>query len=644
MSRRTYALFALALAVVLFFAFNILTNSALRQARLDLTESGLFTLDPGTVETIEGLEEPITLRFFYSEQVATAGYPQIASHARRVRDLLDALQSKSGGKVRLEIVKPEPFSPEEDLAIAAGITAVPTSTGETIYFGIEGTNLADGRETIPYLSPSREGLLEYDLISLIDRLNRLKKPVLGLMGDLPLATGPGGPYAALQGQSKPYRIYQELEAKFRIDFLPSEPDRIPSDIDVLMVVHPNEISARALYAIDQFVLGGGRALVFVDPLSELALEQVRGESTISASSALGPLLEAWGIAMPKGEVVGDRSLAQRVMVDEATRQVIAFIPWLGLTASEISRKDPVTAEIEQINLGTAGHLDALEGATTTVIPLLTSSEDAMIIDTQELQFAPDPEGLLRRFRPSGERYVLAARVTGPAKTAFPAGAPPKASETEEENAADEAAKAAAPLAQSKGSINVIVVADTDIFDDRLWLQSQSVMGQQVAIPIASNSDFVLNAADNLSGSNALLSLRGRQIADRRFTLVDMIRRDAEQRYLAEEEQLNQKIAETQRNLEALQSRGAAGADAARTGTMITPEQRAEIERFRQELTETRNKLRAVQHNLRRDIDALGGWLKLINIALVPLLVVGVAFAFALLQRRRRARKAGEAGR
>jgi ABC-type uncharacterized transport system involved in gliding motility auxiliary subunit len=641
MSRRTYALLALGLAVVLFFAFNIFTNSALRQARLDLTENSLFTLNPGTIRTIETLGEPITLTFYYSEQLATS-YPQIAAHARRVRDLLDALASRSKGKIRVQIVKPDPFSPEEDRAVAAGVTAVPTSTGETIYFGLEATNLADGRETIAYLSPDRENLLEYDLVSLIDRLNRLKKPVLGLMGDLPLATGPGGPYAALQGKSKPYRIYSELEAKFQIDFIGSEPDRIPANIDVLMVVHPNRISPRALYAIDQFVLGGGHALVFIDPLSELALESAQGDPSAATASSLGPLLAAWGVAMPKDEVVGDRTLARPVIVDETTRRIANFVAWLGLTASEISREDPVTAEINQINLGTPGHLERLKDAKTTLVPLLTSSDDAMIIDAQPLQIMPDPDDLLRRFRPSGVRYTLAARVTGPAGTAFPNGPPPAAPGAEESPAESKPAPAA-PLTQSKTPINVILVADTDIFDDRLWLSSQSVMGQQVSVPTASNGDFVLNAADNLSGSNALLSLRGRQVADRRFELVDTLRREAEQRYLAEEDRLNAKIAETQRNLEALQRQGTqTGGEGEKQGIVVTPAQRAEIERFRQELNQTRNALRAVQHNLRSDIDALGGWLKLINIALMPLLVAGGAVIYAVIQRRRRARKAWEA--
>jgi ABC-type uncharacterized transport system involved in gliding motility auxiliary subunit len=408
-----------------------------------------------------------------------------------------------------------------------------------------------------------------------------------------------------------------------------------------MVVHPTKMSPRALYAIDQFVLAGGHALIFVDPLSELSLEAQQGQPDATPSSNLEPLLKAWGVTMPAREVVGDHTLAQRVMVDEATRRAVDFIPWLGLTASEISREDPVTAEINQINLATVGHLERTKDAKTTLIPLLTSSEDAMILDAQDLQSAPDPDDLLRRFRASGIRYTLAARVTGPASTAFPNGAPAadKKDESPEPEQTPEA-PTGPPLTTAKAPINVIVVADTDIFDDRLWLQSQSVMGQQVSVPTASNGDFVLNAADNLSGSNALLSLRGRQVVDRRFGHVDDLRRDAEQRYLAEQDQLNRKIAETERNLEALQS---PAAKAGKVDIAVTPAQRAEIERFRQELSQTRTALRAVQHNLRRDIDDLGGWLKLIDIALMPLLVTTAAIVFAILGRQRRARKTREAG-
>jgi ABC-type uncharacterized transport system involved in gliding motility auxiliary subunit len=583
------------------------------------------------VETLKNIGETITLRFYYSQKSAT-GFPQITSYARRVEDMLDALAGHAQGKLRIEIIKPEPFSPDEDRTIQAGITAIPTNTGDPIYFGIEGSNKADGHEVIPYLAADRENLLEYDLVSLIDRLNRLERPVLGIMGSLPLATGPGGAMAALQGKSQPYRIYQDLEAKYKIEFL-GDSARIPADTNVLMLAHPTGLSAQTLYAIDQFVLSGGHVLAFIDPLSELTMTAAQGQPSGEAGSNLGSLLPAWGLSMPAHEVVGDRSLAQRVMIDEATRRVVGFIPWLALTAAEINREDPVTAQITQLSLNTAGHLEPVKGAGTTITPLLNSSEDSMIVADSQL-LAPDPVGLLNDFRPSGVRYLLGARLTGTAKTAFPNGPPPPAKPSADEAAAPPTAAPPAPqLKTSKGSINVIVIADTDLFDDTLWLQTQATLGgQEVSVPTSGNDDFVLNAVDNLSGSNALLSLRGRQIADRKFDLVEDIRRQAEERYLSREESLNRTVAETEKNLEALQHESG---ETAKTGGPALAQQHAEIERFRQELAKTRSALREVQRNLRRDIDDLGNWLKLINIILVPVFVAAFALGLGFLLKGKR---------
>lgn len=639
MSRRLFAGLAITLAGILFFALIVFSNSVLRQVRLDLTENHLFTLSAGTVKTLQSLEEPITVRLFYSEK-ALAGLPRIPAHARYVRDLLDAFQSRSKGKLRVQIIKPEPFSPQEDQAIAAGIAAIPTSKGDTVYFGIEASNLADGRETIPYLSPDRDTLIEYDLVSLIDRLNRLKKPVIGFLGDLPLATGPGGAYAALQGNSKPYRIYQELEKKFRIDFLETSLSSIPSDVDVLLVAHPIKLPPATLYAIDQFVLGGGHVLAFLDPLSEIMLDTARGPVDAQVASSLGPLLAAWGVSMPANEVVGDRTLAQRVLVDEASRRVAEYVPWLGLTAGEISREDPVTAEISQIALGTAGHLDSVKGAGTTLIPLLTSSEDAMILDARELQMTADPDELMRRFRPSGVRYTLAARITGTARSAFPDG-PPAPAPDRKPDAPASAPSTAPQLKEAKNGINVILVADTDILDDRFWVQSQNILGQQVAVPTTNNGDFVLNAVDNLTGSNALLSLRGREIADRRFSVVDDIRRSAQTRYQAQQDALSRKLAETERRLATLTQDAGQSGKAGTGGIVITPEQRQEIDRFTDVLAQTRTALRSVQHNLTRDIAALGDVLKLINIVLMPVLVTLIAIGVSVIERRKRRRKSEE---
>lgn len=644
MSRSLYTALALGFAVAIFFAVNILAESALRHARFDLTANKAFTLSPGTKRLLSSLDEPITLRFFYSAKTANE-YLAVRSYAQRVRDLLSEYAARAAGKLVLEVIEPEPFSTDEDRAAAAGLLAVPTNTGETLYFGLEGTNMADGREVIAYFAPEREAFLEYDLTQLIDKLNRRRQPVLGLLSGIPLETGPGGIQALMAGRAEPYALYRELANKFDIRFLDSDIARVPEEVTVLMLVQPQALKPAALYAIDQFVLAGGRALVFIDPFSELAraAQGVSGAPS-PGPDALAPLLKAWGVGLQAGKVVGDYTLAQRVLVGQgASQRIVNYIVWLGLTQDVMNKDDPVSAEIDDLALGSAGALTAIEGATTRLTPLITSTRDAMLISTDDIAFMPDPEALIRNFTPADEPFVLAARITGKARSAFPDGPPPQAEGDEaeaggDEGHADEEPKAArAPLpshrAESAGDIDVIVVADTDLFDDQFWVRKQSVMGQQVAVPIADNGAFVLNAVDNLMGSDALLGLRGRAVAERRFTLVDAIRRQAEMRYLAEEERLRARLAETERRLNALQQKGE-GAE-----VLVTAEEQREIARFRAEIAQTRLALREVQHRLRADIDRLGAWLRVINIGLIPVLVAAVALALVIVGRRRLGRAA-----
>lgn len=629
LSRRTYAIAALTLAAVIFVCINIVADAWITTAQLDLTENGQFTLADGTRNIIAKIPEPITLKFYFSKKIA-ADYAQTRAYAGRVHDLLEEYAALSHGKIILKEIDPEPFTPEEDEATANGLTGAPTDSGETVYFGLVGTNRIDGKEAIPYFTNEREPFLEFDLSTLIYRLSQPpEKPVLGIVSSLPMDTGAGGMAAAMQGTAQPYAIYTELAQTYAMQMIGPSANAIPANVSVLMVVHPQNLSAAMLYAIDQFVLRGGRALVFVDPNSELSLGGGMGEGG-NPQSDLPNLFRAWGVGYAPGKVIADAKLAQRVQVSSDPRNPVASYPiWLHVTQDELDHKDIVTANLQALNLASAGALHGLKGASTAFTPLVKSSDEASLVDAESVRFNPRPQDLLGMIRPTGEQFVIAARVSGPAKTAF-ANGPPAPMTT-----AGQPRPPALPpqIRQSVGPINVIVMADTDIFDDRFWVRVENLYGKRVAAPFADNGAFVQNAIENLRGSSDLISLRTRATNDRPFIVVKEMQAAAQADFQVEAEALQARMTSVQQRLHELEQGG--GAQAGNAG--LTAAQQAEIDRFKKELVQTRAQLRDVQRRLRSDVDLLGDILAFLNIALVPIFVAGFAILLAWLRRRRRAR-------
>jgi len=632
-NRRVYAAIVLVLVAISFFALNIFASSAFRLARIDLTQGQLYTTSQGTRELLANLKEPITLRFFYSEKVAT-NFEAERARAEHLQDLLNEFAALSNGKIQVEIIKPEPFSPQEDQASAAGLAGAQTAGGESLYLGLEASNLADGHEVINYFTADREPFLEYDLVSLIDRLSRSGTPKIGLITSLSLKNGAAGPQAAMAGRGAAYAIYEQLSKSYDIVDLANDVNAIPPDIAVLMLAHPFGLTPNALYAIDQYVMRGGRVLALDDPLSEMAGEAHMGDAGAAGTSDFGPLLQSWGVDVPSSEVVADSLLAQQVTVGQQSGQIVSYLPWLALTSEEMNTKDPVTGNLTAINLATAGHIVAAQGATTTMAPMLFSSNAAMVVPGDQLRYAPDPFTLLRDFKASGERYVLAARISGPAKTAFPDGPPPPLKKEGAEPGTSAAQEPPLPpqIMEAQGGINIVLIADSDLLDDKFWVDLRQMGGQRVAVPSAGNGALIQNAIDNLLGSDALLSLRARTTVDRSFDVVDKIRRQADQKYLIAQDKLRNKLAATQERLTLLEQQGGAenGGD-----LTLTPAQSDAIRDARAEIARTRAELRAVVLNSRKDIDTLYGWLRILNIIVVPLLVTLGGVGLFYIRRRRR---------
>jgi ABC-type uncharacterized transport system involved in gliding motility auxiliary subunit len=644
--RRLLAIAGLVLLVILLVAVNAIAGRLGRGISLDLTEQKLFTLSDGTRTVLKKIDEPITLKFYYSKKLGEAA-PSFLPYVTRVRETLERYRDIAGGKIRLEIYNPEPFSNIEDQALGAGLQGVPLdrTSGEQAFFGLVATNSTDDEQVIKFFHPNREQFLEYDLTRIISRLANPKKKVVGLLTTLSMSHRP----QARGMFGKPWAVLTQIGQRFDVRSVSTTATKIDPDIDVLMVVHPKGLKDPTLYAIDQYVLRGGKAIFFIDPHAETASGGRMGMMMLDTGSELPKLLDAWGVTVVKDKVVGDPSNAVRVSVasnDGRGQQIIQYLAWMGLGRANMNRHDVITGELRRINIATPGVIQLKKGSTLKETPLLFSSRQSMEIDASKLRFHPDLAKLISDFKPGGKRLVMAARFTGKVKTAFPNGAPkPEKKKGEKKESAkksdvkpaaaksgDKKPAAAASLKESVKPANIIIVADTDLMDDRFWIRKQNFFGQEVSVAIADNGAFVINALDNLAGDTALIGLRSRGEVGRPFTYVQRKQAQAALRLRAKEQTLVKKLKDTQKKLTSLQSK------AAQKGpTILSAAQADEIEKFRGEVLQTRKELRGVQHALRSDIDQIETRLQFVMIGAVPLVIAILAIIIGFVRRFRRRR-------
>jgi ABC-type uncharacterized transport system involved in gliding motility auxiliary subunit len=604
-----YSMGSLVLLLILFVAVSMLSANLLRGMRIDLTENGLYTLSDGSRNILRELQEPVNLYLFFSGE-ASRGLPQIRSYARRVDEMLEEFENQAAGKLIVHRVDPEPFSEEEDQAAAFGLQAVPVGAGnETLYLGIAGTNSLDDVQVMPFLQPSKEKFMEYDLAKMISSLGNPEKTTIGFLSTLQMEAGFD---PATQGMREAWVVYEQLGQLFDIETIDPGADSLPDTIDLLLMVHPKDLSDPMLYQLDQFVLGGGRLIVFLDPFAEsdrgnpndpMAMMQA------GSTSNLVPLLDSWGVSFDPGRVIGD--LQYGVGTSQSRHIGILSVPAAGLNSEDV-----VSADLQAVIFSSTGWLAPIEGASTRFEALVQSSENAAPLDASRLRFLTDPAELMKGFNPTGDRYALAVRLSGPARSAFD---PPEGD-----------AQSASHRAESDESgITVMLFADTDLLTDRLWVQKQPFLGQNLVSAFADNGTLVVNAADNMVGNRDLIGIRTRLSSSRPFDRVSELQVEAERSYLATEERLQQELADTERKLTELQA-----AKGESELLVLSDEQQAEIDRFMDRKLEIRKELRQVQHDLQRDIDLLGTRLKLINIALIPVLVMIAALLYALQRRRR----------
>jgi ABC-type uncharacterized transport system involved in gliding motility auxiliary subunit len=620
-SKKSLGSTGLIVLAFLFLAVTVLSNSLFRGVRLDLTENNLYTISDGTRNILDNIEEPINLYFFYSDR-ASENIPYLRTYARRVRELLQEFNERADGNIVLTEIDPIPFSEEEDRATGFELQAVSLGgTGDPIYFGLAATNAVDDLETIKFFQPDREAFLEYDLAKLINTLAIAKKPVVGLLSTLPVTGG----YDANTGQPlEAWAVIAQLQQLFEVRNLDPAITTVDESVDLMVVIHPKSLTDKTFYAIDQFVMRGGKLLAFVDSISDADIPRDPAMASAALfedrSSSLERLFNSWGFSANPDKVVLDQvnALSVNTGIGQPPTRHLAMV---GIGADGLTRDDVVTSDLDSINMGSAGHITLTDDSELNVVPLIRSSGESGLIAASELKFLPDPTKLQENFVSTDEVYTLAARISGDLESAFPEGPPGDASEDE---------PLPEHIAATTGQANMIVVADTDMLTDRMWVQVQNFFGQRIQTAFAGNGAMALNAVENMTGSSDLIGVRSRGTFSRPFDRVEELRREADAAYLAEERSLQSELEATEQRLNELQS-----AKNDENVAIITPEQRAELLRFQEERLNIRKALRDVRHNLDRSIEDLGTRLKIINIGLVPFLLSILAIVFAVLRSRRR---------
>ncbi len=618
-----YSSVGLAALFLVLVAFNYLTSSA--SLRADLTEGKLYTLSEGTKKILKSLSAPVKVKLYISQGEAVP--VPLRSFAQRVEDEVREFKSIAGPNLVVEKYNPKPDSEEEDAAQIDGIEPQQLYTGESFYLGIAVSRL-DRRQALSAITLQRERLLEYDLARAIARVNETARPKIGLMAGLPVD---GGYNMYTRQSSEPWVLANELKRDYDVKDVNLTATEIDPDIGVLLLIHPRDISPQTEYALDQFVLRGGKLIAFVDPYAYFDQQgpQFPGAPPVVSSSTLPTLFKAWGVVMNPDKVVAD--------VVYASGQGQRYTPTvLSLNRTGFARDDIVTSQIETMLYPFGGAFTfakddkPAEGLKET--DLVKSSPNSMLVDSSIATKSGDEA--TKSFKPGGVEYPLAIRLTGKFRTAFPGGRPTTPPAKGKKNEAR--APAAPQITESAKDNAVVLVADVDMLHDGAAVDVQQVFGRRIIVPSNGNLAFALGLVEQLAAGDELISLRSRASAFRPLTVVRELEADAQKRYLGEIQALEGELQKTTEKLETLQKARGAGPQAAQ---ILTPEQQAELESFRKKVAESKLALKEVRKNLRRDAESLVFWTKVANIALMPLLIALAGIIVALLRRRRQARAA-----
>ncbi len=613
------------LAIISFLSFNVLNKNFFKNLRFDLTSSNVYTLSDGTKSILKSINEPLDFKLFYTKQIGDLN-PVYQNYYDRVKEILEQYVLLSNNKIKLKILNPKPFSDEEDKAVEYGLQGAEIMAGVYGYFGLIATNSTDDVEKIIFFQPDRSPFLEYDLSRIVTNLANPNRRIIGLYTDLPML-GTFNPLAKSEeaAAAPPWAVYNQMKEFFEIKRIHEKTKSISDGLELLMLVHPKKIPDRLIYMIDQFVLRGGKLLVFIDPNSETEsfspdANQINGGN----SSNLSELLEKWGVELAENKVVGDLLSARRVEIGASDQpSVTDYLAWLDIKKDHMDDTHQVTSKVQRLTFATSGFLkNNKKNNKINFKRLVWSTTQSMQIDVSEV-ISPDPTTLLRNFVPSNEELTLVAEIKGSFLSNFPDGPPVT-------NRKDDFDKNK-HINESIKPTTLVVLADADMLYDEYWLKYEQ-SGE--VLPIANNADFTVNLLEYLNGTEDLIGLRGKGVSSVPFIKVEKIQKEAEQKFRSKEQELLEKLNNYQNKLENIQK----GSGEDEKNTLLTKEETLEIDKFKEEMIFVRSELRKVQNALRKDIEKLDSTLKFFNIFLVPILLVIISVVLSFIERRKRHQK------
>ena len=613
-----YSAVGVAAMLVLLVVINVIAAQA--KQRVDLTAERAYTLSAGTRAILSKIDTPVQIRF-YCTRAGHAMPASLKTYAHRVDDLLSEYRQRAKGKIEIQKLDPQPDSDAEDSARLDGLQPQLLQNNEKVYLGLS-VNILDQKETIPFLTPARERLLEYDISRAIARVINSERPVIGVMSALPVAGQMIPGRMMLQQQNeRPWILYSELQRDFTVRNIDLTADKIPDDVKLLLVIHPKAISDTTQFAIDQFVLRGGKLVAFLDPDCVLDAQATGGPMPASSSSSLDKLLNAWGLEFNTLLAVADLNHMGRTQQGRSPTV-------LTLSEDALNQNDVVTAQSNAVMV-LAGAFTGrpVEGLKQTV--LIKSSPNSQLI--APIVARGLGEEIIHKFQPSGTEYTLAVRLTGKAKTAFPNGAPTP-SPSPSASPAPTKSQQPASLKESSQETTIVLFGDTDMVQDRVAVtQMNNLFGGRVFTPNNGNLALAEGAIEQLSGDSDLIAMRSRAVAMRPFTVIREMQAKAEAHYQDTIRQLENSLAETQRKLSELQQTKQNGQK-----FILSPEQQQEISNFRKKEASIKTQLKDERRKLRAEIDSLETRLKWINIAAMPALVAFSGIFLAIGRRQARA--------